>query len=904
MTDHTLWTVFGGTNPFYDALKLNCQRHPREDALVWINAKCQVTSRLTFRALFENARRVAMHLRLIEKVKPGDPILLVYPPDSNPDFVVSFFACLFVGAVAVPTYPVDPAKAQSDVPRLVEVLTTAGANFALTNTAYRRVARLVGTLVRNQRWSDIRWVCTNDILSAATTASTLRQYGAIQSNRQLTVTSPLLPIPSLSSVFSRVGRRRESALDCTTGHTPGNRVSVTAASTPTGLFMEELQGEHKLQEESDDSTTIRELEGQVGAKLKARVGSRTVRVCDQIEAPCTNDAGACKAALIYQARYIKTGSVSSNENSTRESSIEASGEMSDGGQPLKISATAQRPSECSERRYPRQPELMAAFELSEEDYVYYEKNVRLVFRPQTVQSKSIAFLQFTSGSTASPRGVMVTHGGLLHNCHLVVRACNFVTTYERPSDADPVQWKEEEGEVMAAEMFDLADYRSKFWPARHAISMKRLGHRVRAFSWLPIYHDMGLIGCTVAPLIFGLTAYQMSPLDFIRRPHLWLEGMSRYECFTSGAPNFGFELAARKTPDNICATLELSRVTSLLCGAEPIRPATYEAFMKKFGPQGFRNNAFLPAYGLAEHTLIVAGRAHFNSTPKILCVDSDKVAEQLMFKVVKDDDDSCKNSRWLMGCGAPCPSVDVRIINPDTLLPCSPGQIGEIWVRSLSTATGYFHDQLKTGAAFNCAAVVNGKQVNGFLRTGDSGVLHEGEVFVTGRMKDVLIIRGRNYYPQDIEAIVESCSNIRPGCVAAFPMEHDNQEVLGIVAELKEAAIREKTPSGLFAAAAALSWIKETFCRFTVSHSSNAPFHHSEVAEEIAVSVFGTSALQVHGLWLLRPKSIPKTTSGKIRRSTTRDRVLAGKLGGVLETYSHPIGGGKAVVAREVAGGK
>eukprot|EP00918_Siedleckia_nematoides_P051076 GHVU01111818.1.p1 GENE.GHVU01111818.1~~GHVU01111818.1.p1 ORF type:complete len:410 (+),score=34.37 GHVU01111818.1:324-1553(+) len=251
----------------------------------------------------------------------------------------------------------------------------------------------------------------------------------------------------------------------------------------------------------------------------------------------------------------------------------------------------------------------------------------------------VAFLQFTSGSTSAPKGVMVTIGSLVHNCHLALWTFSYPTSYEDPSTSlvlDNVPF----GDVL------------NFFEKRHEISKKALGHRLRCFSWLPVYHDMGLIGFACAPFLCGGTVVQMSPLDFIRHPWVWLQAMSRYDCVCCAAPNFAFELVCRKMPSEVYETLDLSKICGMLSGAEPVRSSTMEKFIQKFAPKGLRRCAFMPAYGLAENTLMVAARRKYDAEPKRLTVNVAKMREQAMVEEASPYGDELE-SQTLIGCGPP-----------------------------------------------------------------------------------------------------------------------------------------------------------------------------------------------------------------------------------------------------------
>ncbi|MEV6038935.1 amino acid adenylation domain-containing protein [Nonomuraea sp. NPDC052116] len=402
------------------------------------------------------------------------------------------------------------------------------------------------------------------------------------------------------------------------------------------------------------------------------------------------------------------------------------------------------------------------------------------WRPPEATASSTAVLQYTSGSTAEPKGVILSHGNLLHNSRLIHEF--FGTTADS-----------------------------------------------RGMSWLPPYHDMGLIGGLLQPLYAGFPVWLMSPLDFLRRPLSWLETLSRVGVTVSGGPNFAYDLCVRKTTASERDRLDLSSWRVAFNGAEPVRRATLERFADAFAPAGFSKESFLPCYGLAEATLIVTGG--FASSVDDSADDS--------------VDDSADDR---VGSGRSAPDQSVEIVDPGTCRPCPPGQVGEIWVRGPSVAGGYWGRPDLSREVFQ-ARLASG---SGYLRSGDLGFLRDGELVVTGRIKDLIIIRGRNHYPQDLEATAERAHPaVRPGGVAAFLVE----DRLALVYELARDA-------GDVDIAAVSSSIRH------------------RVAEEHGVNA---------GLVVAIPAgALPKTTSGKVRRDACRQRLLAGDLPEIGRSESDP----------------
>ncbi|XYI03749.1 amino acid adenylation domain-containing protein [Sorangium sp. So ce1128] len=415
------------------------------------------------------------------------------------------------------------------------------------------------------------------------------------------------------------------------------------------------------------------------------------------------------------------------------------------------------------------------------------------WREPAAGSDTLAVLQYTSGSTAAPRGVMLTHGNLLHNSAAIHRC------FEHTSES-------------------------------------------RGVIWLPPYHDMGLIGGVLQPLCGGFPVVLMSPIDFLRRPFRWLLAISRYRATTSGGPNFAYDLCVRKiTPEQIAA-LDLSSWSLAFNGAEPIRAETLDRFAATFAPCGFRREALYPCYGLAEATLIVSGGSKERS-PTVRAFDREQL--QRSRAVEEPVDQQGGDTRSLVGCGQSIPGHEVLIVDPDSMAPAPPGRLGEIWVAGASVAQGYWGRPEETAETFG--ARLRGRDGT-FLRTGDLGFLQGGELFVAGRRKDLIILRGRNHYPQDIELTVEqSHPAVRRGCSAAFSVEAAAEERLVVVAEID--ASRAVDVPGLVAAV------------------------RGAVAEQ--------HDLQAHAVVLLEPGGIPKTSSGKVQRRACRAGFLSGELAAV-----------------------
>ena len=407
----------------------------------------------------------------------------------------------------------------------------------------------------------------------------------------------------------------------------------------------------------------------------------------------------------------------------------------------------------------------------------------------------LAFLQYTSGSTGDPKGVMVAHGGLLTTIDDIDRAFHH--------DRDSV-----------------------------------------LVSWLPTYHDMGLIYGVLLPLRMGFSCYLMPPAAFLRRPIRWLRAMSAYGGTHSASPNFGYDLCVRKTTPEERASLDLSRWRVASNGAEPIREATMLDFAEAFAGAGFRFDAFTPSYGLAEATLKVA-TARAESPPVVIGVDARALEER---RVV---DDGSGQVRRLVGCGHSDIGAEIRIVDPATAELCPPGTVGEIWVKSRSVAKGYWRRPEQTRQTFQ-ATTADGR--GPFLRTGDLGFVADGELFVTGRVKDLIVLRGRNYYPHDVEYAAESSSPaLRRGCATAFTVDDGAEQsvVLLLEAQPEHAAGNE--------------------LRDVIREARNAATRDTGVALD-AIVVFPAGTL-------------PKTSSGKVRRGASRELYLAGRGGAIAEWH-------------------
>ncbi|ESA33425.1 amp-dependent synthetase and ligase [Leptolyngbya sp. Heron Island J] len=409
------------------------------------------------------------------------------------------------------------------------------------------------------------------------------------------------------------------------------------------------------------------------------------------------------------------------------------------------------------------------------------------WQPPNLQPEETAFLQYTSGSTSAPKGVQISHGNLSHN---------------------------------------VAAISHKFG----------LNNQSAGVCWLPPYHDMGLIGGILTSLYQGATTTLMSPVDFLQRPLRWLQAISHTQATISGGPNFAYERCVEKIKPEQCVGLDLSRWSVAFTGAEPIRMATLERFVTRFAEYGFRPEAFYPCYGMAESTLMITG-GETTSAPKQLTVDEENLTAHRIQPATQ--------GRVLVGCGQVIDSGQLEIVNPQTLKRCQPNEVGEIWVASPSVTQGYWQQPQLSQETFQAHLADTG--AGPFLRTGDLGCVQGGELYVTGRLKEVMIINGRNHYASDVEATV-AASHPAFGSTwgAAFTVDQHHQTQLVIVQEVGRMWLRRLEPEPVMRA------IRQTVSRV-----------HGLRAETIV---------------LVKPGSIPKTSSGKIQRSRCRSQYLAEQL--------------------------
>ena len=410
------------------------------------------------------------------------------------------------------------------------------------------------------------------------------------------------------------------------------------------------------------------------------------------------------------------------------------------------------------------------------------------WRDLNPDASTLAFLQYTSGSTANPKGVMVSHGNLLHNEELIQRA---------------------------------------FGQSSASIIV----------GWLPLFHDMGLIGNVIQPLYAAAECMLFSPMSFLQRPFRWLETISTYRATTSGGPNFAYDLCARKISPEDRETLDLSSWSVAFNGAEPVRRETLDRFCAVFEPCGFRREAFFPCYGLAEATLLVAGGPG-NRKPVVQNFQRAALDQNLVVAASSDD----RDVRSLVGCGH-APEHEVLIVDPESHAACERGRVGEIWVSSESVAQGYWNQVEESNRTFR-ANLDTG--AGPYLRTGDLGFIDDDQLYITGRLKDLIIIRGRNCYPEDIEYTVGQCHRaLRPGEGVVFSTEIEGEERLVVVHEVA----RNYRGDDL-----------------------------QKVVENMRRRVAEEHDLQCFHVALIQPGTLLRTSSGKIRRQAMKKVFLEGKM--------------------------
>ncbi|MEL7008924.1 MAG: fatty acyl-AMP ligase [Cyanobacteria bacterium J06588_4] len=419
-----------------------------------------------------------------------------------------------------------------------------------------------------------------------------------------------------------------------------------------------------------------------------------------------------------------------------------------------------------------------------------------------IDGDTLAFLQYTSGSTGQPKGVMITHRNVLHNSEVIYQSFN-----------------------------------------HHPQS--------KILMWLPMFHDMGLIGGVMQPLYAGLPAVLMSPIALAQKPFLWLQALSKYKITTSGGPNFAYDLLCQKITPEQRASLDLSHWEVAFTGAEPVRAETLAKFTELYKPCGFRQEAFYPCYGMAEATLFITG-VEAGKDPTVTHLNKKALTEDKIVVVTPEH----PNAKATVSCGRTWLGDEIIIVNPETKIECAGDRVGEIWAAGAGIGKGYYQREEQTEATFQARLANNPHQA--YLRTGDLGFIKDGELYITGRIKDMMILWGRNHYPQHIEETVAGCHPaLRPNHGAAFSIDVGGEEQLVVAHEINRTDLRQ--------------------------------LNAEEVIGAIRLSVGEQNMANVFAVALLKTGSIPKTSSGKIQRRACQSMFLDGSLNTVAQWQQSEI---------------
>lgn len=418
------------------------------------------------------------------------------------------------------------------------------------------------------------------------------------------------------------------------------------------------------------------------------------------------------------------------------------------------------------------------------------------YRQPKINAEQLAFLQYTSGSTGDPKGVMISHRNMLENCAAIYQAT-------------------------------------------------QLDQNARAALWLPLFHDLGLVNGVLMPIYANVPVALMDPTSFLQKPVRWLEMISRLQATHSGGPNFAYDLCVKVVEPEQLAHLDLSSWKNAFSGAEPIRADTITAFSTKFATCGFNPSAHFPSYGMAEATVFIASIGQGEGVHLISVATEPLKHHKIQLLSADSADSFAVHAQTMVGCGRVWGEHQLLIVDPQQKTVCSEDQVGEIWFRGPSVAQGYWNRMELNRQVFH--ALTADTQQGPFLRTGDLGFIHQDQLYITGRLKDVIIIRGRNYYPQDIEHTVEQCHPaLYPTSTAAFTLDLAGEEKLVVVQEIKRTHLQK--------------------------------LNVDEVMNCIRQAVSEQHELSLHAIVLLKPGRIPKTSSGKIQRRNCKAKYQAGEL--------------------------
>lgn len=411
---------------------------------------------------------------------------------------------------------------------------------------------------------------------------------------------------------------------------------------------------------------------------------------------------------------------------------------------------------------------------------------------------TLAFFQYTSGSTGNPKGVMVTHENILYNQEMI---------------------------------------RQGFAHTEDTIVV----------GWLPLFHDMGLIGNVLQPLYLGVESILMSPVSLAQQPFEWLKAITNYKATTSGGPNFAYDLLCLKATPQKLAELDLSSWLVAFSGAETVRAETINRFSSIFADCGFKKSAFYPCYGMAETTLFITGGLQ-KEEPKIKYVDSSGLEKNKVIEISVN----ASESKAIVSCGKPWLDTEVIIVNPQSLTQLEAHNVGEIWVKGSGVSQGYWNQETETKDTFRAHLADESDDKNTWMRTGDLGFMAEGELYITGRLKEVMIFWGRYCYPQHVEHTVQQAHPaLRVNAGAAFSIDAEGAERLVIVQEIERSYLRS--------------------------------LNVAEVIGAICQSVGSEHEVEVYAVNLLKTGSIPKTSSGKIQRRACAKQFLEGSLNTIAQ---------------------
>ncbi len=412
-----------------------------------------------------------------------------------------------------------------------------------------------------------------------------------------------------------------------------------------------------------------------------------------------------------------------------------------------------------------------------------------------IKPDDVAMLQYTSGSTGQPNGVMISHINILHNSEYI----------------------------------------------RQSFGFNRLSTGV---NWLPNFHDMGLIGCLIQPIYTGFKNVIIPSVNFLQYPHKWFKAISKYKGTAAGGPNFAYDYCSNKVTSEQSRGVDFSNITTFWCGADPIHKETLVRFSEKFNKNSFHPRQFYPCYGLAESTLMVTG-GNYRKEPIYFKAEIKALAQNIVKPAKKDPD-----SRIFVSCGYPWLGTTVVIANPEKSTLCEPDEIGEIWTSGPSVAKGYWNNPEETKYTFQAYLADTGE--GPFLRTGDLGFIRDGHLYITGRLKDLIIIRGTNHYPQDIELTVEKCHpTLKENAGAAFSIDIADEERLVIITEVERTYMRNLNTEDVF--------------------------------EAVRLAIAEEHAILPYAIILIRTGNIPKTSSGKIQRSACKKDFLNDNLNIISE---------------------